>query len=663
MRKTTVRSKAGAFSSLFAIIVSLIISVAILTFGGCNKGHSLAAEKKMIILGFDGMDPDILDRMVKEGKMPHFKQMIKTGDYRRLATSIPPQSPVAWSNFITGMNPGGHGIYDFIHRDPKTMIPFLSTSEVRPADKKITMGKWVFPISRDKVVLLRKGTAFWEKLDEHNIPATVIRVPANFPIMETKTRSVSGMGTPDIQGTYGIFSYYTTEDGVSEKDVSGGKIFPVRMVNNRVEASIDGPINTFKKDAPRSKVDFTVISDPENSVAKIQLQGKQVILKQGDWSPWIQMEFELIPYFQKVSGMCRFYLKEVSPVFKLYVTPVNIDPADPAMPISTPEHFVKELYEEVGPFYTQGIPEDTKALTQGVLNDDEFLEQARISYDEFRRIFNQELDRFNSGLLFFYFGSTDQLAHMFWRTMDPAHPAYDPSGKNSDVIEKTYMEMDNVLGFTMDRIDSKTTLIVLSDHGFAPYYRSFNINTWLKNEGYIVLKDESAKGEFFQNVDWSKTCVYGLGFNSLYLNLRGRERNGIVDQGREREDLINELSVKLLSIIDPKTGQRAVTKVYKTNEVYSGPYLKNAPELVIGYSRGYRASWETVLGNFPEELFSDNNEKWSGDHLMAAELVPGILLANRAIQSEHPSLFDIAPTVLQEFGIVKSKEMAGSSIF
>ncbi|RJQ53765.1 MAG: hypothetical protein C4526_06015 [Nitrospiraceae bacterium] len=643
-----------------AVLLFLISSLLI---GGCSKSHSNRTEKKVIVLGFDGMDPDILERLIREGKMPHFENLMQKGNYRELETSIPPQSPVAWSNFITGMNPGGHGIYDFIHRDPETMIPFLSTSEVRPADKKITLGGWTIPVSKDKLVLLRKGTAFWEMLDKHNIPATVIRVPANFPIMETETRSLSGMGTPDIQGTYGIFSFYTTEDSVFEKDVSGGKIFPVRMINNRVEASIEGPRNTFKKGAPRSKVDFQVVSDPEHSVAKILLQDRQVILKQGEWSPWVRMEFELIPFFQKVSGICRFYLKEIYPVFKLYVTPVNIDPSDPAMPVSTPEHFVKELYEEVGPFYTQGIPEDTKALIQGVLNDDEFLVQARISYDEFRRIFMQEMGRFNSGLLFFYFGSTDQLSHVFWRTMDPAHPAYDPSGKNADVIEKTYMEMDGILGFTMDRLDGKTTLIVLSDHGFAPYYRSFNINTWLRDEGYIALRDGAPKGEFFENVDWSGTRAYGLGFNGLYLNMKGREKNGIVLEGGERETLINELSAKLLSIRDPKTGQNIITKVYRTDEVYTGPHLKNAPELIVGYNRGYRASWETVLGNFPEGLFSDNNEKWSGDHLMAAELVPGILLANRRIRAERPSLLDIAPTILKEFGITKNKEMVGSSIF
>jgi predicted AlkP superfamily phosphohydrolase/phosphomutase len=332
------------------------------------------------------------------------------------------------------------------------------------------------------------------------------------------------------------------------------------------------------------------------------------------------------------------------------------------LPISTPEDYAEELYKEIGLFYTQGIPEDTKALSEGVLEDDEFLQQTKIVFDEELRMFEYELNRFKSGVLFFYFGRVDQLGHMFWRTMDPDHPAYEPLTKNRHVIELTYLEMDKVLGKALKEVDEQTTLIVLSDHGFAPFYRAFNLNTWLKNEGYASLIDDS-EGEFLQNVDWVKTRAYGLGFNGLYLNLKGRERRGIVQTKVEKEALLNEISKKLLTIRDPKTGEQVISKVYKTEDVYTGPYVKSAPDLVIGYNRGYRASWETALGKFSKELLRDNTEKWSGDHLMEAELVPGILLSNKKIKSDHPVLYDIAPSILAEFGIPTQEGIIGSRLF
>jgi predicted AlkP superfamily phosphohydrolase/phosphomutase len=245
--------------------------------------------------------------------------------------------------------------------------------------------------------------------------------------------------------------------------------------------------------------------------------------------------------------------------------------------------------------------------------------------------------------------------------MDPKHPAYDSGSKLKSAVENTYIEMDGVLGRVLDSIDGDTTVIVLSDHGFAPFYRAFNLNTWLKNNGYAYLTDGS-EGEFFKNVDWERTRAYGVGFNGLFLNLKGREFKGTVEPA-EREKLLDEISEKLLSIRDPKNGERVISRVYRAEEVYSGPYLQDAPDLIVGYNKGYRASWETVLGSFPEGILRDNKQKWSGDHLMEAALVPGILLSNREIKLKNPALTDLAPTVLDEFGIPKQEGMIGQSIF
>ena len=641
----------------------MVLIICILPLG-CSLSESSfkSVKKKVLVIGFDGMDPKLLERLVQEGKMPNFEHLMKTGDFKPLQTSIPPQSPVAWSNFITGMNPGGHGIFDFIHRETKTMIPYLSTSKTEDAKKKIAIGDWVIPLSKGKVTLLRHGKAFWEILEEHGVPTTIFRAPANFPPIDVPVIQLSGMGTPDIQGTYGTFSFYTDGDTDEFEDVSGGKVFPVSVINNKVEAKIFGPQNVFKKDKPQSFVKFSAFIDPENPIAKITVQNHQILLKQGEWSDWISLKFELIPFLESVNGICRFYLKEVHPDFKLYVTPVNIDPSSPAMPISTPVDYSEELYEELGYFYTQGIPEDTKALTEKVLDDGEFLQQTNIVFKEESDMFDYELNKFKSGVLFFYFGRVDQLSHMFWRTMDSDHPAHDPGTKYRMVIENIYREADVILKKALKKLDNNTTIMVLSDHGFAPFYRAFNLNTWLKNEGYVSLVDDS-EGGFLQNVNWSQSRAYGMGFNGLYLNIEGREKYGIVQVGIKKNALMEEISAKLIAIRDPETGKQVISRIYRADEIYSGQYVREVPDLVIGYNKGFRASTDTVLGKFSKGIIEDNIDKWSGDHLIEAKFVPGILLSNKKIQSRNPALYDIAPTILAEFGIPKQKWMVGSPVF
>ncbi len=663
MRTNIEHTYRGRTAARAAIAAAVFMIAAAL---GCRSGDSPEAgaasgEKKVIVIGFDGMDPKILSRLMEEGKLPNFKKLTEEGDFKELGTSMPPQSPVAWSDFITGMNPGGHGIFDFIHREPGTMFPYLSTSRAEPPEKTVTVGKWVIPLSSGKVSLLRRGKAFWEYLTDEGIKSTVFRVPANFPTVEDGARQLSGMGTPDMQGTYGTYSYYTDEKIDRGIKLSGGKAFRAKVRANRVAASLPGPPNTFLNDAPQSKVDFVVYIDPENPVAKIDIQGKEIILKEGEWSDWVKIDYEMVPYLQSASGIVRFYLKEIRPGFKLYVTPVNIDPSAPALPISSPEDYSEDIAEEIGLYYTQGIPEDSKALSENILADGEFLQQTDIVFGEETDMLELELGRFHSGLLFFYIGRVDQLSHMFWRTMDPKHPAYEPSSEMRAVIENAYVEMDAVLGRVLGVVDDNTTLIVLSDHGFAPFYRAFNLNSWLAREGYVTLTDDT-ESEFFQNVDWKGTKAYGVGFNGLYLNMKGREAGGIVTE-EERDALLGEITEKLLDVKDPKNGKQVITKIYRAEDIYSGPFLEDAPDLVIGYNSGYRASWETVLGSFPKEIMRDNKQKWSGDHLIEADLVPGILLSNKKIAAEHPTLRDLAPTILGEFGIGKQEGMTGSSVF
>lgn len=632
----------------------------------CHSTHTWQGNQKLIILGIDGMDPQLLKQYMVEGKMPNFSALAQKGSFRTLTTSIPPQSPVAWSNLITGMNAGGHGIFDFIHRDPQTMQPYFSTSRVEPPKHAIRMGNWIIPLGSGKAEQLRQGRAFWEILDDNGIPNTVIRIPANFPPVKAKGFTLAGMGTPDLRGSYGTFSFYTDDPMAAAGVVEGGQIIPVQVEESQVKASLIGPDNTFRKGSPPATEAFTVSIDPMEPVARIEVQSTKFVLREGEWSDWIHVEFQLIPFIGNVKGICRFYLKQAHPRFELYVSPINIDPADPALPISTPKSYSKDLSDEVGEFYTQGISEDTKALSAGVLNDGQYLEQARTVLAEHRAIFDREFPKFKKGVFFFYFSSLDLNSHMFWRLIDPDHPEYDATaaGQYGSALPEFYQQIDQVLGEVMAHLDDHTTLLVLSDHGFAPYNRSFNLNTWLANNGYIRLTTGvSESNEAFANVDWSHTRAYGLGLNGLYLNLRGRERAGIVEPGAQADQLLQELKNKLLAVHDPGNQQTVITRIDRASEVYQGPYSKQGPDLLVGYNRGYRAGWQTILGNFPTDALENNTNPWSGDHCMDYTLVPGVLLSNRPIDLSNPALTDIAPTIFAQFGIAQPKGMMGHSIF
>ncbi|MGH9539152.1 MAG: alkaline phosphatase family protein, partial [Terriglobales bacterium] len=414
------------FQRIQKLCFSLVLCAAAAVSLSCQSGK-WRGDHKLIILGIDGMDPQLLKKFMAEGKMPNFSMLAQKGSFRLLTTSIPPQSPVAWSNLITGMNAGGHGIFDFIHRDPHTLQPYFSASRVQPPKHAIHLGSWAIPLGGGSAEQLRQGKAFWQILDEHGVPNSIFRMPSNFPPVQARGRTLSGMGTPDLRGSYGTFSYYTDDPMVAAGAVEGGQIIPVEVENSQVTAQLIGPDNTFRKGSPPTLEQFTVAIDPLAAVAKFTVQDEKFVLREGEWSDWIHIQFQLIPLIGNVKGICRFYLKQTHPRFELYVSPINVDPADPALPISTPRSYSRELAEEIGEFYTQGISEDTKARSAGVLDDKEYLEQSRTVLAEHRQIFEKEFPKFHSGVFFFYFSSLDLNSHMLWRLIDPQHPEYDAS--------------------------------------------------------------------------------------------------------------------------------------------------------------------------------------------------------------------------------------------
>jgi predicted AlkP superfamily phosphohydrolase/phosphomutase len=352
-------------------------------------------------------------------------------------------------------------------------------------------------------------------------------------------------------------------------------------------------------------------------------------------------------------GICRFYLKQLSPEVEVYVTPVNIDPGRPDLPISHPVTYSIYLAKLLGPYATLGLAEDTWALNEKVLDDQAFLAQCYANHGDRERMLFDALEKTQQGLCACVFDTTDRVQHMFWRYLEEDHPAARnvPREQRPEVIQELYTRMDELIGRVMKQIDEKTLLLVVSDHGFKSFARCVNLNAWLHQNGYLALKDgKTESGDWFEDVDWPRTRAYTMGLNGLYLNLKGREREGIVDPS-EAEALKRELRGKLDRLADPDSGRIGITGMFDCDAVYAGPYVGNAPDLIVGYGDGYRASWDSVMGKVTGTIFEDNLKAWSGDHCIDPRLVPGVLFSNRKIVDEKPGIVDVAPTILKLFGL------------
>lgn len=369
---------------------------------------------------------------------------------------------------------------------------------------------------------------------------------------------------------------------------------------------------------------------------------------------------------QSVSGIVRFNLRQLEPEFELYASPVNFETEEPLFPISSPQEYAHDLAMKIGRYYTAGMAEDHDGLNNERFDESAYLEQCRLVMRERRKMMEYELDRFTGGYFFCLFDTPDRLVHMFWRFTEPGHPAN--RGENiseyAHAIEDHYRECDGVVGEAMKRADDDTLFITLSDHGMSSFQRGLNLNTWLYENGFLALKAGAKPGEsgdFFQNVDWDQTKAFSMGLGCIFLNRKGREANGILDDaGAEtvRQGLVSGLT----GLVDPVRGAVAVRSVVRREQVYSGPYLSEAPDLMVNFSEGYRVSWDTPLGGVPRGLFVDNVKKWGGDHVIDPALVPGVLFMNKKFSAKLPGLVDLAPTILNTLGVQKGSEMEGRDL-
>jgi predicted AlkP superfamily phosphohydrolase/phosphomutase len=641
---------------------------------GSHVSRSLG--KKVIVIGVDGMDPRLSESMMKAGLLPNLEKLRASGGFSSLGTSTPPQSPVAWANFINGAGPGSHGIFDFIHRHPqKQCDPFYSAAETVPGegfwdvgDHRLQLDFWPFHHKPPETLLRRQGTPFWDYLDAAGIPSTFYDLPSNYPASPSHYghhRCICGMGTPDMLGTYGTYQYFA-EDGPAEPlEEGGGKRLKLTFVDETARTRIVGPEDSLLKKPVPITIELLVHRDRDANAAVIEIQGQRILLKPGHWSRWTKLDFTMsMPSFmpsQGVNGICRFFLQEVAPNFRLYVTPINMDPSAPAQKMSEPKSFIHDVAGRLGPFYTTGFQEDHKARSNGIFSDDEFARQAGMVLEERLALFEYAVNNYDDGLLFFYFSSSDLQSHIFWWDSDEKHPIRSESEAKAQFghVRRLYQKLDTMIGDLMDRYGGKATILVMSDHGFANFGKQFNLNSWLRDVGYLGPRECSS---IMNDVDWSSTRAYGLGINGLYLNLKGRERDGIVEPGEEREALLTGLKERLEAVTD-FDGNRIIRGAYRSDQIYQGNATALAPDLIIGYARGYRASWATCLGDLTEDIVLDNDSAWSADHCADALEVPGVLFCNRLVGGKSPSLVDIAPSILAEFGLPTPPQMVGRNVF
>jgi predicted AlkP superfamily phosphohydrolase/phosphomutase len=658
-------------------------------------------KQKLVILGFDGMDPKLVQRWMNEGKLPNIRKLAARGSgVRSLGTTHSPESPTAWASFATGVNAGKHNIYDFLVRDTSTYLPDLGMVHFEPPRFILNY----IPISKPVVESIRGGTSFWVTAGRAGVRSSMLTVPVTFPPEEVPNGELlSGLPLPDIRRTMGTFYYFGTdlsryEEGNTE---FGGILKRLVFDGDVAQTELVGPPNPIVKQqlrdvraktsaSTRTDVDKMTIAELEaredvrlpvtihwskaERSATIDVGDNSIHLSEHQWSKWINLDFT-INMLVRVHGMAQLYLIGAGPELQLYISPVNWKPDNPPAPMSSPASLSADLYERLGPYRTLGWAEATWPLNEDRIDEKTFMDDLYRAFDDRAQVILQRIDAKQWDLVVGVIESTDRVQHMMWRLIDPTHPMYDKAlaAKFGDAIERVYRKCDDFIGEVVSRIDPGTPVLIVSDHGFHSFRQSVNLNTWLVQEGFMAiqgqqpgekkLKDLFGGGTFWENVDWSRTKAYAMGLGQIYVNLKGREGRGIVSP-EESNNVQDALVGRLLTMTDPNTGAKIVDAVYKRDDIYKGSFLKNASELQVGLADGYRVSWQSTLGGSPPGLVYPNMKKWSGDHgSYDYKQTSGTLISSRPIGGDPIDIMDIAPTVLRYFGVPIPSDIDGKPIF
>ena len=572
---------------------------------------------------------------------------------------------------MTGTNPGGHGIFDFINRDPQNYMPDVALTRFeRPKNM----------LAQPRVVNRRQGMPLWQPLTKAGIPSTILRCPCTFPPEALQGRMLAGVGVPDLRGSQSKGTFYTQDHSVVPEE-NEQLVFldpsPAdsnqRDSNSGLTTRVIGPRNTKASPAADTLCEIRVYADTCAGKLIIHTGGSpaRIEVPEKGWSEWVRFKFKF-SMLQSVTGIARFFIRQLSPHLEFYVSAVNFDPAAPMFPVSAPADYARELSDKIGLFSTLGMAEDHNGLNNGRLDEAAYLQQCELVLAERERTMKFELDLFSEGLFFMLFDTPDRVQHMLWRFRDREHPGFEPDlwPALATRIEEHYRRCDRLLDAVLEKVDEDTLLIVLSDHGFGTFRRAFDTNTWLWQNGLLALKDgrkptAEKPCEAFAGVDWSKTSAYAVGLGGIYLNFKGRESGGILEEGTEADRVRWAIQSGLADFPDAHTQRPAVRSVSRREELYSGAFVGNSPDLLVNFHRGFRVSWQSAVGGFSQSLLEDNLRRWSGDHIVDPESVPGILFMNRTLGisgQDHARITDLAPTILKHLGVAVPESMEGASL-
>lgn len=615
-----------------------------------------AHRPRLVILGFDGVDPQRLAALLAQGRMPKTAALVTGGWRGPLATTNPPQSPVAWAAFATGLPAGDHGIFDFVRRDAHSYLPQVATTRVSHAEMH---GGQVTAAS---AVNLRQGAAFWDVIARAGVATRVITVPYAFPPPSDGARSLAGLGTPDIRGTNSSFTYLTTDASrVAKESPAGGQLALLQPSGTDTwHAALDGP--SIKIDGARRTAQVTVTVHAQPTALQLEVGGVSHTVPLGGTTPYVGLAFDAAPALQ-IRAATRFTVRSLAPTPEVYVEPLSIVPSAPYLPLSSPATFAASLWDALGAFKTVGWVDDTSALGAGAMDEAQFLREAYATMGWTEKAVLAALHDDTDRLVVAVFTTPDRIGHMFYRYLDPRHPARPANAAQyATALDDAYVQIDSILGRVQAALQPDDTLVVMSDHGFGSFRRGFNMNRWLIKNGYLTLRRGiGTPRDFFADVDWARSRAYAFGTGGIYLNIKGREAEGIVPAALAPA-LAQRIAKALLGVRDGQT--RVVLGTYLGDALYSGPERANAPDIRVAMADGYRASWATSLGGMPAALFEDNTKKWSGDHASARpEDVPGILLSNRPVRLHAPRIEDLSQTAYGFTGVKPPPGVVGRSLF
>lgn len=574
---------------------------------------------RTVILGLDAFEPRTFERLADQGRLPHLSRYLSAGKYARFAVSNPPQSEVSWTSIATGLNPGGHGMFDFVHRNPATYALNVS---LLPTESGLGGTRFAFPF--------RANTLF-DHAVRQGYPATALWWPAMFPArMQSPVRTLPGLGTPDILGRLGVGTFFTADVDLAQEPGRKTPVVPLRAAGNgRFQAQLAGPMRKKGGSVVAATLDVT-IEPLDDQRARVAVGKQQLTLRVGEWSPILELSFK-VNFLLSIRTLTRLLLKQAQPQPELYVLPLQIHPERSPWPYGTPRDFVKQTWRAQGPFLTLGWPQDTTALEDGCINDAQFLALCDDIVARREQVLLHHLDQFTEGVLANVFDTLDRVQHMFWRD-------------RPDVIAAWYEKLDGIVGRVEARLaarglQDKTRLVILSDHGFAPFDHKAHVNRWLIDRGYLRPQAPAARGSLRQ-ADWSQTQAYALGLNSIYLNLAGREGQGAVSAA-EQPAVLDRLCADLLAWTGP-AGEPVVQKVWRQAEAFDGPLAAYGPDVMVGFAPGFRASAQTGLGEWEAAATEPNRDHWGADHCINPEAVPGVLFCSDGLRNfPNPSYRDI----------------------